>query len=173
MNREGVTVGVDNGISGGLCVLCNWDCRVIEYYPMPVLSVGGKNEVDSVALTRLLRELHEQDTTMTVCVEEPLRHAKSSQAMRSMSISFGKTMGVCDALGLESYRIQVLDWQKAVLGKRIPKGKTKEFALAAAQKLWPKETWLASSRCKTPHDGIVDAALIAHHHLQSTWTSEN
>ncbi len=63
----------------------------------------------------------------------------------------------------EVRRVQVKEWQDAVLGKRLAKGMTKVAALAAANKLWPTEQWLATSRSKTPHDGIIDAALIAYY----------
>jgi len=33
--------------------------------------------------------------------------------------------------------------------------------LLKARQLWPDETWLASPRCTKPHDGMIDAALIA------------
>jgi hypothetical protein len=56
--------------------------------------------------------------------------------------------------------VQVNDWQPMLLG-RVPKGQTKTYALKAAAGLWPYECWLASTRCTTPHDGMVDAALIA------------
>lgn len=41
------------------------------------------------------------------------------------------------------------------------KGDTKPRALAKALQLWPGETFLASERCRVPHDGMIDAALIA------------
>jgi hypothetical protein len=43
----------------------------------------------------------------------------------------------------------------------VPAGESKKYALAKARELWTNETFYASPRCKTPHDGIVDAALIA------------
>jgi hypothetical protein len=55
----------------------------------------------------------------------------------------------------------VKEWQDVMLGKRLAKGMTKVAALASANKLWPTERWLATTRSKTPHDGMVDAALIA------------
>lgn len=164
MKTEGVTIGMDNGLDGGLCTLSNWDGSLIEYHAMPVIEVGGKREVCPFALSRMLRDAVAKDGQVTVCIEEPLKHAKTSQAMRSMAMSFGKVLGVCAAVNIPAVRIQVLDWQKVMLGKKIPKGKTKEFALQKAQQLWPDEQWLANKRCRTPHDGIVDAALIAHYH---------
>jgi hypothetical protein len=43
----------------------------------------------------------------------------------------------------------------------IAKGDTKPAALAKAKQLWPEETFLASARSTKPHEGIVDAYLIA------------
>jgi hypothetical protein len=48
----------------------------------------------------------------------------------------------------------------------IPKGKTKQVALETAQNLEPSENWLKNKRCRVPHDGLVDAFLIAHYYRQ-------
>jgi len=163
MTDNTVIVGVDNGISGGLCAISNWSGDVIEHRQMPTETRNGKSEVDVVALIGWLDQFKKD---LVVCIEEPLKHAKSSQAMRSMSISFGKIDGACTALGFPVVRVQVKEWQDVILGKRLAKGVTKTVALQKASALWPNETWLASSRSKVPHDGIVDAALISYYHKQ-------
>lgn len=161
MNEDTVIVGVDNGISGGLCAVSAFDGAVLAYKAMPIKKTAKTPEVDIPALLDWL-EPYRKD--MVVCVEEPLKHAKSSQAMRSMSISFGLILGACNAKRYEVQRVQVKEWQGAMLGKRLGKGMTKVVALSTANKLWPSEKWLATERSKTPHDGIVDAALIARHY---------
>jgi hypothetical protein len=158
MNEDTVIIGVDNGISGGLCAVAAFDGGVVGYRAMPTKTVAGKSEVDVRAL---LDWLESYRNNIVVCIEEPLRHAKSSQAMRSMSISFGLILGACEAKQFEVIRTQVKEWQDAMLGKRLAKGVTKVAALASANKLWPTEQWRATTRSKTPHDGMVDAALIA------------
>ena len=160
MNDDTVIVGIDNGISGGLCAVAAFDGAVLAYRAMPIKKTAKTSEVDIHALLEWLEPYRKN---MIVCVEEPLKHAKSSQAMRSMSISFGLILGACEAKRFEVRRVQVKEWQDAVLGKRLAKGMTKVAALAIANKLWVSETWLATSRSKTPHDGIIDAALIAHY----------
>jgi len=47
-----------------------------------------------------------------------------------------------------------------MLGK-FPRGQSKKYALAKAKELRPDEQWLATPRSKKPHDGIVDAYLMA------------
>jgi len=156
--KPNVVVGIDNGISGGLCAISGHDGSYIESIPMPVSEDDGKTEV---RISGVLAWLEPFRHSLAVCIEEPLKHAKSSQAMRSMSISFGKILGACEAKNYSIYRIQVKEWQDVELGKKLPKGQTKVIALSKAQTHWPKEGWLATLRSRVPHDGMVDAALIA------------
>jgi hypothetical protein len=44
--------------------------------------------------------------------------------------------------------------------------------LAKANELAPDETWLATKRSSTPHDGMVDAFLIARYYLNSDGLNE-
>lgn len=164
MNEDTVIVGIDNGISGGLCAVSAFDGGVLAYRAMPIKKTAQTSEVD---VTALLEWVEPYRKNMIVCVEEPLKHAKSSQAMRSMSISFGLILGACEAKRFEVIRTQVKEWQDVMLGKRLAKGMTKVAALAAANKLWPTEQWLATSKSRTPHDGMIDAALIARYNRTS------
>jgi hypothetical protein len=158
--KDFVIVGIDNGLDGGLCALSGFDGSVIQFTTMPTVQVGDKREVSPTGILQWLDQYRSQ--TIITAIEEPLRHAASSQAMRSMAISFGKCVGLFEAKEVTCHRIQVLDWQEKLLGKRLAKGQTKIAALAKANELWPNENWLANSRCRTAHDGIVDAALLAH-----------
>jgi hypothetical protein len=158
-----VIIGVDNGISGGLCAISSHSGSHIEAIAMPTEEVSGKTEVHVKGILYWLGQFSPLSTV--VAIEEPLRHAKSSQAMRSMSISFGKILGLCETNGYSVCRVQVKEWQDIELGKRLAKGQTKVKALAVANSLWPEENWLATSRSRTPHDGMIDAALIAHYYL--------
>jgi hypothetical protein len=162
MNEDTVIVGIDNGISGGLCALSAFDGAVLGCRAMPTKQVADKSEVDIRALLDWL-EPYRKD--MVVCIEEPLKHAKSSQAMRSMSISFGLIVGACEAKQFSVHRIQVKEWQDVMLGKKLAKGMTKVAALATANKLWPQQRWIATNKSRVPHDGMIDAALIAHYYL--------
>lgn len=160
MSEASLVLGIDNGLNGGLCLIAPSTRDVVGFTTMPTKQVKDKREVDPKALLRWLDEYRRD--TLLVAIEEPLRHAASSQAMRSMAISFGKIVGLFEAKDIEVERVQVRDWQRAILGKNVPAGKTKQVALQRANEIWPDEQWLANSRCRSAHDGIVDAALIAH-----------
>lgn len=38
---------------------------------------------------------------------------------------------------------------------------TKQAAFVVAKRLWPGRSWLATERSKKPHQGLVDASLLA------------
>jgi hypothetical protein len=151
-------IGIDNGLDGGLCAISRFDGSVVDYTAMPCYKRKGKREIDTVATYRWITDLC---TKPIIAIEEPLKHARSSQAMRSMAISFGKLFGMCEVHGLEVAAVDVKEWQDAMLGKKVPRSGTKTAALAVAQSLHPNESWLAGDRSRIPHDGIVDGFLIA------------
>lgn len=153
-------VGIDNGISGGLAGIHAGTGQLFGAIPMPVRAVGDKDEPD---VDRIIAYVRAFLSPPEVAIEEPLKHAKSSQAIRSMALCFGLIVGGLEAAGIAVHRIQVNEWQREMLG-RVPVGKTKIYALRKANLLWPDEKWLASARCRVPHDGMVDAALIARYH---------
>ena len=67
---------------------------------------------------------------------------------------------VLDLKGISWKPVTPREWQKIML-PGCKAGDTKGAALTVAKRIWPDESWLASDRCKAPHDGAVDAALIA------------
>jgi len=155
-----IVVGVDNGLDGGLCALSAHSGAIIDYLVMPCCKRQGKREVDVMEFLAWVNAL---ESRTLLALEEPLKHAKSSEAMRSMSITFGQIYGACRAKGVPVEPIQVGDWQRVILGKRGSFADTKKQALKIASGIWPDETWIPTKRHRTPHDGIVDAALIAWH----------
>jgi len=156
-------VGIDNGLDGGLCAISKFDGSVIDKTVMPTKWVLKKREVDTLKIKDWILNLN---TPFTLAVEEPLAHAKSSQAVRSMALSFGKIVGMAEANRYDVQRISVHKWQKRMLGF-IAKGKSKEAALERAQQLAEDECWIKNKRCRKAHDGMVDAFLIARYLWES------
>tara|TARA_R110002051_G_scaffold158977_1_gene230302 strand:+ start:3018 stop:3494 length:477 start_codon:yes stop_codon:yes gene_type:complete len=150
-------IGIDNGLSGGLVAISKHTGAVITKMVMPTLHRLKKREVDTRKVYEWVMSL---ESDFLVAIEEPLHHAKSSQAVRSMALSFGKLLGLAESRQWNVKCVSVHKWQKVMLG-RVPKGKTKEVALMVADKLAPEECWLKSKRASKPHDGLIDAFLIA------------
>jgi hypothetical protein len=155
-----IYIGIDNGLTGGIVALS--DCAgaaPIAAYPMPTRNKSKGNEVDAEAVWEYLHEWSLSDRIF-VTLETPGKHSPGAQALCSMWDSYGPIRGVLESRRIRHHRITPQAWQKKML-VGCKKGDTKPAALAKARQLWPEETWLKSPRCTVPHDGMIDAALIA------------
>lgn len=152
-------IGIDNGLSGGLVCLGEKPGEIIDMIPMPTRGKAKGNEVDAKAVADWISSISFTDE-VTSLLETPGKFAKGVQAISSMWDSYGVLRGILETHGIRHHRITPQAWQKAILiGCKA--GDTKPAALARARQLWPEQTWLRSARCSTPHDGLIDAALIA------------
>lgn len=155
-------IGIDVGKSGGIA--CIDDSGELTLYKIPLI---GK-EVDLNAMFSLLSVLTAYGSHI-VCMEDvtPIQGSSSGS-----NFVFGENKGHIEGLlvGMSaSYqKVAPKTWQKACWeGVKVQKkscGKkndTKATSLIAAKRLFPTESFLATERSSVPHDGLVDAALIA------------
>jgi len=152
-----IYVGIDNGLSGAL-VAIESPGELLVSTTMPTRGKSKGNEVDAAAVAKFFEDLHGLD--VTAILETPGKFAKGVQAISSMWDSYGAVRSVLETLGIRHHRITPQAWQKVML-VGCKKGDTKPFALARSKQLWPSASFLASPRCSVPHDGLIDAALIA------------
>lgn len=152
-------VGIDNGLKGGIAFVTN-DGQIADLQVMPTFKDGKYNRVEATALNDLfLRDSFDISNIRFVSYEKPVG-SKSASAVRSMADSFAVVDAVLSLLGLRREPITPQKWQREYWARQTGDD-TKKKALAVAQRLWPEQSWLATSRSTKPHDGLVDAALIA------------
>jgi hypothetical protein len=157
--KPDIVIGADNGISGALVALSAHHGLVIDKILMPTRPNGKSRECDGVELCIWLQQFR-CTSKIAVCLETPSKHSPGLLALCSMWDCYGAIRGVLESCGIQHARIAPQTWQAALLGK-VPKGGTKAAARAKAAQIWPDEQWLATTRSKKPHEGYVDAALIA------------
>jgi hypothetical protein len=156
-----IYVGIDNGLTGGLCAISEHAGFIINHCAMPVTKREKKrNEVNIRAVHLWLSEVTGGNLSNAVYVIEEPNNSRNPSTAYSVASSFHSLRGFFETKMLNWHRITPQSWQKSMLGK-FPAGESKVYSLAKARELWTNETFYASPRCKTPHDGIVDAALIA------------
>ena len=156
-----IYIGIDNGISGGLCAISDHpQTSIIGAIPMPVSKARKGNEVNIRAVHLWITQVCGDNLSNAVYVLEEPGGSKSAKAATSMAGSFHSLRGFFEAKFLRWERITPQLWQKQMI-PGCKAGDSKPRALELASRLWPQETWLASERCCTPHDGMIDAALIA------------
>ena len=155
-----ITIGIDNGLTGGLVAISDHRASIIGMSVMPIKGKAKGNEVDAEAVFLFLMQWARKD--ITVILETPGKHSPGVMALCSMWDSYGAIRSILETRGYRHHRIAPQTWQKAVLGN-VEKGQTKPAALSKCRQLWPDESFLATSKSTVAHTGLCDAALIAYY----------
>lgn len=170
-------IGIDPGKKGAIAFLHS-DSRKHTHI-MPLIA----NEFDIRQFTVLLGGGYIADRSQYHFYIEKVHAIFGSAAGATFNFGHicGAIEGVVSTLGFAYTLVQPKTWQKVMYqgipeirkasikitkGKRagtLMKGKlnTKAMSLLAAKRLFPNVNLFASDKSKMPHDGIVDALLIA------------
>jgi hypothetical protein len=159
-----VTVGIDNGLTGGL-VAVN-EGNLVKQVPLPVKD-GDLNATEFINRIQSLG----YPSQVRIAIEEPGKFAPGVFALCSTWKIFGQITGSLRSHGYTYTAVAPRSWQAKMLGK-IPKGETKKFALDCYVRTFSRQPPTKTDRSKKPHDGIVDAALIATYAERYLWGYE-
>lgn len=130
---------------------------VDDYTVLPTTKERGRNIIDSRALVEWLKPYRGE----VVYLEDFQEGTQlAPKTFRSMSESFSSTWTCLALLGMRRKALKATEWQRQYWPASTGTD-TKEEALKAAKAIWPEMSFHKSDRCSTPHDGIVDACLIA------------
>jgi len=173
-----LVVGVDIGKQGAISCM-DIESNTIVVHKMPVNSA---NEISLPELSRLFDGFIEIYGRENIILGIEYVHSVFISSAKS-NFQFGSSLGIIEGY-LGSFKIPFIKvttkiWQKiAHLGvpivrkpatkEQIAKNKegsldTKAMSMVACERLFPTLDTRASSRSKKPHDGIVDATLIAYY----------
>jgi hypothetical protein len=150
-----IYLGIDNGLAGGL-VWLNISGEIIRKEVMPVRDNGKNRLVDARTLAKLLTA----EPSVRVVAEIAAKFSPGKMALCSTWHSWGIVQATLELTQVRWEPVDAQRWQKIMLPGRKT-GETKAAALETARRLWPSETFLATGRSCKPHDGWIDAALIA------------
>lgn len=159
--------GIDPGVNGALCLLSK-DGDIIFRKSFPLLK---NKKLDVFELKKMLTEFI--PLCSHVCLEDV--HAifgSSAGATFNFGWCVGLFEGMLSSCNVPYTLVSPKDWQKEMwqgidviknpskTGKKMVND-TKATSLVAARRLFPNETFLNTEKCSKPHDGIVDAVLMA------------
>jgi Holliday junction resolvasome RuvABC endonuclease subunit len=158
-------LGIDPGLNGGFAVISGDSIRY--KMAMPTISFTtkqGKNkkEIDRDGVMTFLKTLPEHTH---VAIEK-------QQAFRSQNITatcttcrnYGMLLMALTVAHMDITEVPADTWQEhfAIVSVKNAGGKTtKEQALYVAETMLPDTDFRKSDRSRKPHDGIVDATLLA------------
>lgn len=181
-------IGIDPGAKGGIVFLKDGK---LTAHPMPIWTEEIKLSKPKKLKNRI--KTHRTEINISVNQLEALFKAAigrgmksdfkvyveqikdifgiSSQANFKMGYNLGMVHSVLDRVFGEYYMVRPQEWQKQVwidsdiIKKPNKRNDTKATSLNAANRIFPNESFILEG-CKKPHDGLFDAALIAHYGSQ-------
>jgi hypothetical protein len=139
-------IGIDPGKSGAVAMI----------------EPGGTTFTDCLPYDGTSLDVHRLQDILTVegdCrifIEKPMVLARQGGSM-TMGTNYGRILATIELMKMPYREVSPQTWISKILGKT---GGDKGFALAKVKQLFPNAE-LVLPRCKKPHDGIVDALLIA------------
>lgn len=143
-------VGVDPGLQGGIAVLTPYGPG--RLLPMPT---AGR-EIDLGEVARILIDLQAQEPHVALERAQAFPKAGVSGMFR-YGCGYGGILGVCAALAIPVTLVAPAKWHRMLCtGNGNPKARAAE----AAGRLFPDVT-LTVGKGRKPHEGVVDALLIA------------
>lgn len=163
-----VRIGIDVGKDGGIAVFV--DDQLINYGVTP--NIGTQIDLKHIS-TILNRYCPIEDDYHVVIEDVHALFGSSAKATFNFGWSLGILEGIVTALSIPYTKVAPKEWQKELWrgvttiykpSKGESKRKsvdTKATSLLSAQRLFPLIDFRKSDRAKKPHDGIVDAILLA------------
>jgi len=151
-------IGIDPGKSGGISAISNTGLK--ENYRTPKIG----NDMDLKECRRILSKYPNANVALENVRSLP---GVSAKANFSFGENKGQWQGIIEGLDLPYMMIMPKAWQKiawegvTLVKKANKKTDTKKTSLIAVTRLIPGESFLATDRSSVPHDGIIDARLIA------------
>lgn len=156
-------IGLDLGKKGGIVVIQGQ--RIVHKEVMPFI---GDEEIDVNRVAGIFKKYHSSKCGAYLVFERFggfFGYNKSSAV--SLGSQGGEIVATAKLVGIPFIRVMPTVWTKMMWAgiktyKKKNGGKdSKKMSLLAITKIFPKEKWLATSRSKKAHDGMVDAALLA------------
>jgi len=160
-----VLLAIDPGLTGAVCKFElnkeNFSIKSIDLKPMPRV----KKLFDTHEFNKMIKNLIPSDLGIEIHAS---LEAVSSRPMQGVSsvFKFGRTYGQIEGVLVANFipytLISPVKWTKTMHAGIENSGMdAKAKSLMAVKRLFPKVNLLATERSKKPHDGFIDALLLA------------
>jgi len=156
-DQQLVYVGIDVGKSGGIAIL--GEDNSLQLHTMPMI---GK-EYDIQSLKNIFTDEHLLIQHLAIENVHAIQGRTGNSSNFSFGLGKGILMGLVSGLNIPYTLVNPKTWQKIAWEGVTKQSDNKKTSLIAAKRLFPEESFLATERSRVPHDGIVDAALMAYY----------
>lgn len=139
--------GIDPGIHGGIAIIDS--CGQVEEV----------NLLQNVVPKTWLLERKIKLVYIEQCQSFPGQGIASAF---NYGREYGYLLGTLAGSGVLTRLVRPGEWTKKIHKIYVSQGEAKDKSLLVAKHIWPETSFLATARSKKPHDGLIDAALIAY-----------
>lgn len=149
-------LGIDPGLSGGLAWLTHKG-EIVDLRVMPTITHHVKRDIDEHALVALLSAYPVKLCTLEKAQSMPGQGLVSTFRYGT---GYGILRGILATLDIPYILVGPQTWTSELHCGRQHTLKPKAKSLETAQDLFPQAKLIAQG-CRKPHEGLVDALLIA------------
>lgn len=173
--------GIDPGKKGAIVVM-DQTGRLRFGVPMPIKSVlhphskaknKYKDELDIHRINEIFKKINNRFPNTQFFLEKQQAMSKGNIPQGAVTnFSTGKSYGYLEALLIANNFDPVIKvgkvWQNFLYKNlHLQDMEAKERALFFARRLYPSQSFLATKRSRKPHEGIIDAVLMAEYMKQT------
>lgn len=147
-------IGIDPGKTGGVCIFSEGLMSLLFAMPENIQElIGDFRSVIELASS--------SESKLMVWLEKSQPMPKQGvTSVFTYGRHFGNLEGIITALKMPCTLVQPREWTKE-MHRGTSQDTPKKRSLEAALRLAPSVNFLATPKCKKPHEGLVDAYLIA------------
>jgi hypothetical protein len=177
-------IGLDIGLTGGVVVL-DENSKIRYRIAMDEGLIKPDATPDVKKIFAIINHFSKIGDVHVILERFAGFHGISKKGVASLERQGGKLYGMVELMDFPYTASLPKNWQKIICGdtkqydktsmvrtdrkdengkwikKKVVKKDTKRIALVTVNRLFPKEKWLRNSSCRTSHDGMVDACLLA------------
>ena len=165
-------IGIDPGLSGGICVV---EMRgktpvILDLIPMPIIK-GKSKTLDLLSIFSFLGKWKTLDTKVSI-EDQFILARQGMKANKTIYENMGMLKAACILNDLEYSLFKPKEWQAKVPSYPVPLilskwtfEHTKVRSISAAMHIFPSVNLVPTSRSTKPSDGLADCLLIALHLL--------
>ena len=164
-------VGIDPGAKGGICFLHNNETTEVQLMAMPVVEVvenkKKKQKLDIARVQHLLNILKGTDAHIfmeKLWASNPQKGTARSSGITStwsQAMMYGELHALLVVSGVPFTLVPAVTWKNKIL-KGFGDMSFKGCSIARCKQLFPGIN-LVRPGCRTDHDGMAEAALIAYY----------
>ncbi len=158
-----ITIGLDGGLNGGICVCQN--NTILDVFVMPIIKGNKGNIYDTNKIIKIFNNVLILSKTQNEQVLALLEKAHTmplngGKANFTTGECYGIMKGILKSLKIPFEIVAAKTWQKEIFQGQTVKD-TKQSSILYCKNKFPSIDWRASERCRKDHDGKTDACCIA------------